>query len=118
MSGDLEQEYFSDGIADDIITELSRSRSLFVIAQFQLHLQGPGDRRDGVGRDYSGGKQMLVRLVGLGVILGANSAAYPDDPCNGVAMPRLERGLQAEDRGPVRRSHPPALQAVRTRQPN
>jgi DNA-binding winged helix-turn-helix (wHTH) protein len=33
MSGDLEQEYFSDGIADEIITELSRSRSLFVIAR-------------------------------------------------------------------------------------
>ncbi len=33
MSGDIEQEYFSDGIADDIITELSRSRSLFVIAR-------------------------------------------------------------------------------------
>jgi adenylate cyclase len=32
MSGDPDQEYFSDGIADDIITELSRSRSLFVIA--------------------------------------------------------------------------------------
>jgi adenylate cyclase len=33
MSGDPEQEYFSDGIADDIITELARSRSLFVIAR-------------------------------------------------------------------------------------
>jgi adenylate cyclase len=33
MSGDLDQEYFSDGIADDIITELSRSRALFVIAR-------------------------------------------------------------------------------------
>ena len=33
MSGDTEQEYLSDGIADDIITELSRSRSLFVIAR-------------------------------------------------------------------------------------
>ena len=33
MSGDPEQEYFSDGIADDIIAELSRSRSLFVIAR-------------------------------------------------------------------------------------
>ena len=32
-SGDPNQEYFSDGIADDIITELSRSRSLFVIAR-------------------------------------------------------------------------------------
>jgi adenylate cyclase len=33
MSGDPEQEYFSDGIADDIITELSRVRWLFVIAR-------------------------------------------------------------------------------------
>jgi adenylate cyclase len=33
MSGNPDQEYFSDGIADDIITELSRSRSLFVIAR-------------------------------------------------------------------------------------
>jgi adenylate cyclase len=33
MSGDVEQEYFSDGIADDIITELSRIRWLFVIAR-------------------------------------------------------------------------------------
>ena len=33
MSADPEQEYFSDGVADDIITELSRGRSLFVIAR-------------------------------------------------------------------------------------
>ena len=33
MSGDAEQEYFADGITEDIITELSRFRSLFVIAR-------------------------------------------------------------------------------------
>jgi adenylate cyclase len=33
MSDDPDQEYFSDGIAEDITTELSRSRSLFVIAR-------------------------------------------------------------------------------------
>jgi adenylate cyclase len=33
LSGDPEQEYFSDGVADDLITELSRSHSLFVIAR-------------------------------------------------------------------------------------
>ena len=33
MSGDPEQEYFSDGITEDIITELSRFRFLFVIAR-------------------------------------------------------------------------------------
>jgi adenylate cyclase len=33
LSGDIEQEYFADGVADDIITELARVRSLFVIAR-------------------------------------------------------------------------------------
>jgi len=33
LSNDSEQEFFSDGIADDLITELSRNRSLFVIAR-------------------------------------------------------------------------------------
>jgi TolB-like protein/class 3 adenylate cyclase len=33
MSGDPEQEYFADGMAEDIITALSRFRSLFVIAR-------------------------------------------------------------------------------------
>jgi adenylate cyclase len=33
MSGDPEQEYFADGIVDDIITALSRFTSLFVIAR-------------------------------------------------------------------------------------
>ena len=33
MSGDSEQEYFSDGITEDIITVLSRSPWLFVISR-------------------------------------------------------------------------------------
>ena len=33
MSGDPEQEYFADGITEDIITELSRFRGFFVIAR-------------------------------------------------------------------------------------
>ena len=33
MSGDTEQEYFADGMVEDIITELARSRWLFVIAR-------------------------------------------------------------------------------------
>jgi TolB-like protein len=33
MSGDPEQEYFSDGITEDIITELARFSTLFVIAR-------------------------------------------------------------------------------------
>jgi TolB-like protein/Flp pilus assembly protein TadD len=33
MSGDADQQYFSDGITEDVITELSRFRSLMVIAR-------------------------------------------------------------------------------------
>jgi adenylate cyclase len=33
MSGDPEQEYFADGIAEDIITDLSRYPNLFVVAR-------------------------------------------------------------------------------------
>jgi len=33
MSGDLEQEFFADGMTEDIITELSRFKELFVIAR-------------------------------------------------------------------------------------
>lgn len=33
MSGDVEQDYFADGMAEEIITALSRSRWLFVIAR-------------------------------------------------------------------------------------
>lgn len=33
MSGDAEQDYFADGLVEDIITALSRARSFFVIAR-------------------------------------------------------------------------------------
>ena len=43
MTGDPEQEYFVDGMVEEIITALSRIRWLFVIApQFEFYVQGPG----------------------------------------------------------------------------
>jgi adenylate cyclase len=52
MSGDLEQDYFSDGITEDIITELSRFRSLFVIARnSSFHYKGQSPRVQDVGRE-------------------------------------------------------------------
>jgi TolB-like protein len=59
LSGDKEQEYFSDGVAEDIITELSRFRDLFVIARhssFQYREKAIETRR--VGREL--GVQFIV----------------------------------------------------------
>ena len=43
MSGDPEQEYFSDGITEDIITDLTKvSAALGGLAQHRLHLQRAG----------------------------------------------------------------------------
>jgi DNA-binding winged helix-turn-helix (wHTH) protein len=44
MSGDPEQDYFADGMSEDIITGLSKLRWFFVIARFVIHLQGQGCR--------------------------------------------------------------------------
>jgi adenylate cyclase len=52
MSGDTEQEYFADGVVEDIITSLSRSGWLFVIARnssFAYKGTSPDVRR--VGRE-------------------------------------------------------------------
>ena len=37
MSGDPEQEYFSDGITEDIITDLSKVSGLSVVARQHVH---------------------------------------------------------------------------------
>ena len=47
MSGDPDQEYFADGISEDLITGLARIRWLFVIARNStLRLQEPRGRRE------------------------------------------------------------------------
>ncbi|MCK5363880.1 MAG: adenylate/guanylate cyclase domain-containing protein, partial [Gammaproteobacteria bacterium] len=58
MSGDPEQEYFSDGITEDVITELSRFHALTVIARnssFQYKGQSPNIQ--------SVGAELSVRYV-------------------------------------------------------
>ena len=52
MSGDVEQDYFADGLVEDIITALSRFKSLFVIARnssFSYKGKSPDVRK--VGRE-------------------------------------------------------------------
>ena len=52
MSGDPEQEYFSDGITEDIITELSRFRWLLVIARnSSFHYKGLSPKIQDVGHE-------------------------------------------------------------------
>jgi TolB-like protein/Flp pilus assembly protein TadD len=52
LSGDRQQEYFADGMAEEIITALSRIRSLFVIARgSSFAYRGPGIDVKQVGRE-------------------------------------------------------------------
>jgi adenylate cyclase len=52
MSGDPEQEYFADGITEDVITELSRFRALNVIARnSSFFYKGKSTKVQEVGRE-------------------------------------------------------------------
>ncbi len=52
ISGNPDEEYFSDGITEDIITELSRFRSLFVIARnSSFTYKGRAANVQDIGRD-------------------------------------------------------------------
>ncbi len=59
ISGDPEQEYFSDGVTEDIITELARFRSLFVIAHnSSFTYKGRAAKVQDIGREL--GVQYVV----------------------------------------------------------
>jgi len=52
MSGDAEQEYFSDGMTEDLITDLSKVSSLFVIARnSSFAYKGKSVKVQDIGRD-------------------------------------------------------------------
>jgi TolB-like protein/Tfp pilus assembly protein PilF len=67
MSGDAEQDYFADGMVEDIITALSRFRNLFVIARdSSFTYKGRSEKVQTVGREL-GVRYVLegsVRKVG------------------------------------------------------
>ncbi|MEH2507134.1 class 3 adenylate cyclase [Bradyrhizobium sp. AZCC 1578] len=63
MSGDPEQEYFADGIAEDIITALSRFKALFVIARnSSFTYKGRAVDVKQIGRELGGSCRLLLRL--------------------------------------------------------
>jgi adenylate cyclase len=68
MSSDPEQEYFSDGMTEDLITELSRLSGLFVIARDSVYtFKGRAVKTDEVGRELG------VRYVIEGSVRKANN---------------------------------------------
>ena len=67
LSSDPEQEYFSDGVTEDIITALSRYRSLLVVARNSTFaLKGGGNDVRRIGRDLSANYivQGSIRRIG------------------------------------------------------
>ena len=54
MSGDAEQEYFADGLTEDIITELSRFRELLVISRNAVFVhKGKPIKAQEIAREFS-----------------------------------------------------------------
>ena len=52
MSGDPEQDYFSDGVTEDLITDLSKISALFVIARHSSFVyKGRSVKVQEIGRD-------------------------------------------------------------------
>ncbi len=94
MSGDAEQQYFSDGITEDIITELSRFRSLFVIARnssFQYRDKAVDVRR--VGRELGVGYVVEGSVRKMGDKVRITTQLIDAQSANHLWSERYDRGL-------------------------
>jgi TolB-like protein len=99
LSGDMGQDYFCDGITDDIITELSRFSELFVIARnssFQYKGKAIDVRQ--VGRDLG------VRYILQGSIRRVGDRVRISVQLADARRPSLGRALRPPARGRVRGS--------------
>jgi len=95
MSGDPDQQYFSDGISEDIITGLSRFRTLRVVARNSSFRFRQSDLSDGeiaakLGVQYL--VQGSVRKAGNRVRISAQLIA--SDTGNHLWADRFDRGLE------------------------
>jgi TolB-like protein/lipopolysaccharide biosynthesis regulator YciM len=94
MSGDPEQRYFSDGITEDIITELSRLQSLFVIARnssFQYRDKAVDVRQVGSGLGVRYVVEGSVRKLGNRLRITAQLIEAPTG--NHLWSERYDRGI-------------------------
>ena len=95
MSGDPEQQYFSDGITEDIITELSRSRSLFVIARnssFQFRDKAVDVRR--IARDLGVRYVVEGSVRKMGSRIRITAQLIDAVPGNHLWSERFDRGIE------------------------
>ena len=95
MSGDPEQQYFSDGITEDIITELSRSRSLFVIARnssFQYRDKAVDVRR--IARDLGVRYVVEGSVRKMGSRIRITAQLIDAVPGNHLWSERFDRGIE------------------------
>jgi TolB-like protein len=134
MSGDPEQDYFSDGISEDIITLLSKHRSLLVIARnsaFAFRGRGSDVRHIGkeLGADYvvEGGVRKLGQQLRITVHLIETQGGrliWADqydrtleqmlrvqDQITTTIAARIEPGIGSAERLRTERVPPQALQA-------
>jgi len=134
ISGDVAQDYFSDGITQDIITALSRHRSLLVIARgstfaFKGHGTDVRDVGGQLGADYvvegSVGKVGgLVRITARLVETEAGSCVWAEqydrdltqifevqDAIVATIAARIEPEVGSAERTRVERKSPHALRA-------
>jgi len=134
MSGDAEQEYFSEGISDDIITLLSKHRGLLVIARnsaFAFKGSGSDVREVGrkLGADYvvEGGVRKLGKQLRITVHLIETEGGRlvwaeqydrslehmheVQDQITTTIAARIEPGIGTAERLRAERLPPQALQA-------
>ena len=102
MSGDPEQVYFSDGITEDIITELSRFRDLMVIARnSSFSFRGKSTDVREIGRVLGAGYLVegSVRRAGGRVRITVHSWSRDWSSSLGGAVRRSPRGRIRGPRG-------------------
>lgn len=94
MSGDPEQEYFSDGITEDVITDLSKVSGLFVVARHTAFIyKGKPVKVQQVGRELGVGFVLegSVRKAGPRVRISAQLISSKDG--DHVWAERFDRNL-------------------------
>jgi TolB-like protein len=134
MSGDPGQEYFSDGITEDIITALSKHRSLLVVARnsaFAFKGRGSDVRRIGAELNADYIVEGSIRRIGRTVRIAAHLIEAEDgrliwadqfdrdleeilglqDEITRTIVARIEPGVSTVERTRAERKHPDALQA-------